>query len=1301
MRARRWRPCRRSIDVQTEPLESRCLLTDVTLTLFANREQIEIPANIGVSGGTLLSPVHTEDTSGTLHLDPIPGEPPADVTLGLFFETWRTSAGDAGNNLDAIFNSGQLLTNSADAEKIIQVFVNGHVNREYESRVLQDSDEIVIVFGSDPVVSMNTNFGPIVAEFFPTDTPRTVDNFFNYVNRDDYINAVFHRSVTKSNGEHFVVQGFGFTTDSTTFSSVAQFLQIDSDDPILNEPGIPNTRGTIAMAKIGPPFGTDPTFQTINSATNQVFVSTSDNRDKLDNQNGGFTVFGHVLNMRTVDEIAALPVNSGNPPPFNDLPVSDTNELAVVLSVEGQGTIKGVRFEDTDFNARLNAGDQPVAGATIYIDANDNQMRDDGEQSTETDAAGRYRFDLDPGTYMVCAELPIDRTLSVPFNLNCYMVTVETGRTEADCDFGAVDAGTDFYFAIEDTPRVVDALAGVLNNDEGTGLRASIDEQAANGMVVLAADGSFTYTPNPDFFGVDSFSYIATNGVAGDPIRVLISVENTTDNPQAVSDSFEVGRNSVATSLDVLANDTSKPDGDQPLTVTQVTQGNFGGTTFVSGTGDAIFYSPPSGFVGTETFSYTMRDSDGLTSSAMATVSVATGTFSGFVYHDANANGERDAGEGGIAGVLVELTRPDTGNQNVLQSFITGRDGRWTFENLDFGIYTVSETQPAFLADGSEDTTLDGPTVGSDTFSNVSVDSATLVQEFNFGEGALSPELLSIVWFFASSATEAFARAVAAESANDGGNMPLAEQILAGTTLIKGSIEDQTPTANPDFYRVTQATALTVDTSRGVLANDTDPQDDPLTAGVVTDPNNGAVTLNLDGGFIYTPNPGFTGTDTFSYFASDGISESSTTAATITVGIASAENTFAISEGAPVGALIGPVSPTGQVGASALFQIDDPGIADGLRLLPDDHLSGDRSASTVLIEYLSLQCPLCAAVHPTIAQIEDQFAGDLLVVRRHFPLSVFLANAEEAARAADAAGLQGAFDEMVDRLFGTQSDWSGLADPTGFFETLASELGLDLATFRSDLNDPAVAARVAQDVATAGTLGVSGTPTFFVDGAAIANPAPDDVVAFAAIIQDAIDANEAAFTIDRNRGELFVRNSAAIDFEAIQASVPAGDPVALSVSILVSNVNSARETVTALVNILDENGLPPDATGDSYTATVNNPLDVRASQGVLANDVDPDGVSENLTAALVSDVVNGTLDLNPDGSFAYTPDPGFDGIDTFTYVASDGIERSQVTDVLIRMSASGGAVLSGTKISVDSEVDSVFGDELAEMLDSI
>ncbi len=167
---------------------------------------------------------------------------------------------------------------------------------------------------TNPVVRVDTTLGSFSIELFEQTTPVTVANFLNYVRDGDYDGSFIHRVVPG-----FVVQGGGFGLNSNGAA-----IEIPADPPIVNEFNISNTRGTVAMAKLGG----NP-----NSATSQWFVNLGDNSGILDPQNGGFTVFGRVIDdgMAVVDAIAALPLGFFAPP-FSETPAINSSGALVVLS---------------------------------------------------------------------------------------------------------------------------------------------------------------------------------------------------------------------------------------------------------------------------------------------------------------------------------------------------------------------------------------------------------------------------------------------------------------------------------------------------------------------------------------------------------------------------------------------------------------------------------------------------------------------------------------------------------------------------------------------------------------------------------------------------------------------------------------------------------------------------------------------------------------------------------------------------------------------------------------------------------
>jgi protein-disulfide isomerase len=141
-----------------------------------------------------------------------------------------------------------------------------------------------------------------------------------------------------------------------------------------------------------------------------------------------------------------------------------------------------------------------------------------------------------------------------------------------------------------------------------------------------------------------------------------------------------------------------------------------------------------------------------------------------------------------------------------------------------------------------------------------------------------------------------------------------------------------------------------------------------------------------------------------------------------------------------------------------------------------DHMRGPVDAPVTLVEYGDFECPYCGLAEPIVRDLLREF-GDVGYVWRHLPLSDVHPRAQLAAEAAEAAAEQGKFWEMHDLLLHNQE----ALDPSDLMG-YAQELGLDLDRFESDVSTHAGAPRVADDVDSADLSGVSGTPTFFING---------------------------------------------------------------------------------------------------------------------------------------------------------------------------------------------------------------------------
>jgi protein-disulfide isomerase len=164
--------------------------------------------------------------------------------------------------------------------------------------------------------------------------------------------------------------------------------------------------------------------------------------------------------------------------------------------------------------------------------------------------------------------------------------------------------------------------------------------------------------------------------------------------------------------------------------------------------------------------------------------------------------------------------------------------------------------------------------------------------------------------------------------------------------------------------------------------------------------------------------------------------------------------------------------------------------------LADAPIKGPEKASITLVEFSDFQCPFCKRVNPTLQEIEKAYGDKVRIAFKHLPLPMH-PQAVPAAMASEAARRQGKFWPMHDKLF---ADQQNLTDET-FFK-YARELGLDVERFKKDYASPETRARVEADSREASTLGVNGTPGFFINGRYLSGAQP--FPAFKQIIDEEI-----------------------------------------------------------------------------------------------------------------------------------------------------------------------------------------------------
>lgn len=193
------------------------------------------------------------------------------------------------------------------------------------------------------------------------------------------------------------------------------------------------------------------------------------------------------------------------------------------------------------------------------------------------------------------------------------------------------------------------------------------------------------------------------------------------------------------------------------------------------------------------------------------------------------------------------------------------------------------------------------------------------------------------------------------------------------------------------------------------------------------------------------------------------------------------------------------------VGFLVLRDTDDAGQTNS-NAEPTNHVKGENTANIVLTEFADFQCPACAQYYPVLEQVVDKYGEEIAFQFRHFPLVSIHRNAFAASRAAEAAGKQGKFWEMYDLLFAGQSDWSTQTNPNGIFETYAKQIELDVAQYNEDFKSAAVNDAINADRSVGEEIGITGTPSFTLNGEVIQTP-PATLEAFSEVIDEALATN--------------------------------------------------------------------------------------------------------------------------------------------------------------------------------------------------
>ncbi|CAJ35649.1 Ig-like domain-containing protein [Methanocella arvoryzae] len=479
------------------------------------------------------------------------------------------------------------------------------------------------------------------------------------------------------------------------------------------------------------------------------------------------------------------------------------------------------------------------------------------------------------------------------------------------------------------------------------------------------------------------------------------------------------------------------------------------------------------------------------------------------------------------------------------------------------------------------------------------------------------------------------------------------------------------PLAEDDAYTTDEDTPLNVP-APGVLSNDADSDGDTITAILIAGPVNGALTLNLNGSFAYTPKPDWHGTDSFTYVANDGTANSSAATVTLTVNpvddmpIAlnddyqvAEDNTLTI---AAPGVLSNDVDPEGGTLTAVYNSLPNHGTltlnADGSFVYtPSTNYHGTDSFTYKALTYRGLDGTAesdIATVTITVNPINDlPVAGnDTYTTSEDAPLIKSTVSEGVLGNDADIDA-----DSLTAIIVTSPAHGALSLNPDGTFTYIpnANFYGTDSFTYKA--NDGTADSNTA--TATITITPVNDAPTAVDDSYRIDRNT--SLWAAQGVLHNDVDVEGDNMIVMLVTG--VTHGTLALYSNGTFAYTP--EDGYLGIDTFTYKVNDGTEdSVTATVSLIVNKA--PVAGDNAYSLNEDTTLAI-AAPGVLNDDADPDGGT--LTAVLMSGPDHGTLTLNADGSFVYTPWANYHGLDWFTYKAYDGIEYSEPRTVTITVNS--------------------------------
>ncbi|HCG9191255.1 TPA: tandem-95 repeat protein [Vibrio parahaemolyticus] len=843
-----------------------------------------------------------------------------------------------------------------------------------------------------------------------------------------------------------------------------------------------------------------------------------------------------------------------------------------------------------------------------------------------------------------------------------------------------VDIKADSTNVVEDTPTIIN----VLGNDtfEGADKVVSLDAENGpkNGTVIVNNDGTVTYTPDDNYVGKDTFTYVVTSGGVSESTTVEVNVTPFNDAPVA-KDDIATTQEDTAVTIDVLPNDTDA-DGDK-LSIESASVPKEQGTVEV--VDGKLVFTPAENFNGDAEIIYTVTDGQ-LADEAKVTVTVNPVNDAPTIKVEAVESITEDAVNTDTVVATLTVRDTDTPEDQLAVSLENNSNGYFVLVGDE-----VKLTQAGVDAVNNDELNLKGLTISasvSDGVNPTANDSDSLVvnrvNDAPTVENAIADQELSEDFAtYTIDLNDAFKDSDSALNFSVSGNSNVLVSIENGIATISPTAdwngsETLTFTAtDPSGESISQTVNFTVapvadivadkatvveDTSTviKVLGNDTFEGDGKVVSlDTNNGPANGTVSVNPDGSVTYTPNDNYQGTDSFTYIVtSGGVSESTTVSVDVTPvndAPVAKDDTAITDEDTPVTIDVLPNDNDIDGDKLSIQSASVPEvqgkveIVDGkLVFTPAENFNGDAE-----ITYTVTDGELTDAAKVTVTVNPVNDAPTIKV------------DAVESITE-DAVSTDTVLATLTVRDTDTPEDQLTVSlenNSNGYFVLVGNEVKLTQAGVDAVNNDELN----LKDLTISASVSDGVNPTANDSDSLIVNRVNDAPTVENAIAGQVLSEDFDAYTIDLN--EVFKDSDSSLEF-----SVSGNNSIQISIVNGVATITptadwNGKETITFTAK--DPSGESVSQTVDFTVAPV---VDIKADSTnvvedtptiikVLGNDTfEGDGKVVSLDTN--NGPANGTVLVNPDGSVTYTPNDNYHGADSFTYiVTSGGVSESTTVNV--------------------------------------